>query len=63
MLARGNQEFAFRVVDHADVAKWRARPKRTLLVCAATLGGSILAVVVVLLMRALRDRTTELRST
>jgi uncharacterized protein involved in exopolysaccharide biosynthesis len=54
MLARGNPEFAFRVVDRANPPKWRSRPKRTLLVCAATLGGGIFAVVVVLLMRTLQ---------
>jgi len=55
MLARGNQEFAFRVVDRAAIPKWRSRPKRTLLVCVATLGGGFFAVVVVLLMRVWRQ--------
>jgi uncharacterized protein involved in exopolysaccharide biosynthesis len=55
MLARGNQEFAFRVVDRAAVPKWRSRPKRTLLVCVATLGGGFFSMIVVLLMRVWRQ--------
>lgn len=55
MLARGNKEFAFRVVDHAGVPKWRSWPKRTLLVALSTIGGGIFAVVLVLMMHALRD--------
>jgi uncharacterized protein involved in exopolysaccharide biosynthesis len=62
MLARGNQEFAFRVVDRANIPKWRSRPKRTLLVCAATLGGGIFAVVVVLLVRTLQRGKPESRA-
>ncbi len=50
MLARGSQEFAFRVVDRASIPKWRSKPKRTILVCVATLGGGIMSVVVVLLI-------------
>jgi uncharacterized protein involved in exopolysaccharide biosynthesis len=52
MVARGSQEFAFRVVDRANPPKWRSRPKRTLLVCVATLGGGIFAVALVFLMYA-----------
>jgi uncharacterized protein involved in exopolysaccharide biosynthesis len=52
MVARGSQEFAFRVVDRANPPKWRSRPKRTLLVCVATLGGGILAVALVFLLHA-----------
>jgi uncharacterized protein involved in exopolysaccharide biosynthesis len=55
MVARGSQEFAFRVVDRASVPKWRSRPKRTLLVCVATLGGGILAVALVFLIHAWRQ--------
>ena len=54
MLARGNPEFAFRVVDRASPPKLRDRPKRTLLVAVATLGGGILAVIVALLVSAIR---------
>ncbi|HVZ17379.1 MAG TPA: Wzz/FepE/Etk N-terminal domain-containing protein, partial [Terriglobales bacterium] len=55
MLARGTREFAFHIVDPATPPKWRSRPKRTLLVCVATLGGAIFSVVLVLLIRAWRQ--------
>ena len=54
MLARGNPEFAFRVVDRASPPKLRDRPKRTLLVAVATLGGGILSVIIALLVSAIR---------
>jgi uncharacterized protein involved in exopolysaccharide biosynthesis len=54
MLARGNEEYAFRVVDRASVPKWRSRPKRTLLVVLATMAGGILAVMVILVRHALQ---------
>ena len=59
MLARGNQEFAYRVIDRATVPKWRSRPKRTLMVCAATIGGGIVAVVFVFLLRTLQAGQTK----
>jgi uncharacterized protein involved in exopolysaccharide biosynthesis len=54
MLARGNEEFSFRIIDTAEVPKQRSRPKRTLIVAIATLLGlglSALAVVIHALMR------------
>lgn len=54
MLARGNEEFAFRVVDRATVPKWRASPKRTLTVVLATLAGGLLSLLVVYLRHVLR---------
>ncbi len=55
MLARGNKEFAFRVVDRANVPKWRSWPKRTLIVALATIGGGIFSVLLVLVLSALRE--------
>lgn len=49
MIARGNEEFAFRVVDRATVPKWRASPKRTLTVVLATMAGGLLSLLVVYL--------------
>lgn len=46
MLARGNDEYAFRVVDPATPPKWRSRPRRTLLVIVATMGGGFLSLLV-----------------
>ena len=48
MLARGNDEFAFRIVDAAQVPKIRDWPKRTLIVVLAIILGGILGIVVVL---------------
>lgn len=46
MVARGNAEYAFRVIDHAGVPKWRAKPKRIQIVILATLAGALLAIFV-----------------
>jgi len=59
MLARGNPEFAFRVIDRASVPKWRSRPKRALLVSAATLAGGMFAIFIVLLSHAFRSDRLE----
>ena len=47
MLARGNRDFAFRVIDPADVPKRRSKPNRMLIVMAAALVGGGLSVVIV----------------
>jgi len=52
MMARGNREFAFRVVDEAQVPKKRTSPRRTLIVSASLLLGLVLGVGIA----ALRDR-------
>lgn len=56
MMARGNEEYAFRVVDRAGVPKWRARPKRTLTVILATMGGGLIAVLAAFVRHSLRRR-------
>lgn len=48
MLARGNEEFAFRVIDSAEVPESPFRPRRKLMVIVATLFGGLFAVFVVL---------------
>jgi uncharacterized protein involved in exopolysaccharide biosynthesis len=53
MLARGNEEFSFRVIDRAQVPKKRSRPRRTLSVILATFAGGMFAVVIVLIRNAL----------
>lgn len=55
MLARGNQEFAFRTVDVAEVPKIRVRPRRTLMVMIGTLLGGMLSVMVVFVHHAFRS--------
>jgi uncharacterized protein involved in exopolysaccharide biosynthesis len=56
MLARGNEQFAFRVLDPAEVPKERVRPKRTLMVALAIMLGGMLSVLVIFLRHGLRRR-------
>lgn len=56
MLARGSEEFAFRIIDPATVPKYRSRPKRTLTVVLATVVGGGLAVSWVFFTVAFRER-------
>jgi|HubBroStandDraft_5_1064220.scaffolds.fasta_scaffold44910_2 uncharacterized protein involved in exopolysaccharide biosynthesis len=52
MIARGNREYSFRIIDQAEAPKRRTRPKRTLIVAAAiVIGGGMC--VFVLLVRAI----------
>jgi uncharacterized protein involved in exopolysaccharide biosynthesis len=48
MLAQGNKDFAFHIIDHAEVAKRRSKPQRALVVVVATMAGTLLAVLFVL---------------
>lgn len=55
MLAKGKEEFAFRVVDSATAPKWRSSPKRMQVLVLATLFGVILGVFVAFLRNAARE--------
>lgn len=55
MLARGNEDFAFRIVDRAWPPKERVRPKRALIAVIGTLAGGALGVVWVLITHAMRS--------
>jgi uncharacterized protein involved in exopolysaccharide biosynthesis len=55
MLARGNEEFAFRVIDAASPPKERVRPKRALIAVVGTMLGGMLAVFGVFLLHAVRS--------
>ena len=48
MLAKGNEEFAFKIVDPAVAPKERIRPQRALIAIAGTLLGGLLGVLMVL---------------
>ena len=62
MLARGNEEFAFRILDPAEVPKQRFRPHRTLIVLAAGILGSIVSLLVILGRRSIRiSRAASIR--
>lgn len=52
MIARGNDEYAFRVVDSAQVPKLRVWPNRSLLAILAVLVGGIVGSLVVLIRHA-----------
>ena len=52
MLARGNDEFAFRIVDSAQAPRVRFKPRRTLIVIGATFLGGMVAVLFVFARRA-----------
>ncbi len=58
MVARGNDEYAFRVIDSARVPKKRLSPKRTLITLGSAMIGAFLACAVVLLIPR-RARTFE----
>jgi uncharacterized protein involved in exopolysaccharide biosynthesis len=57
MLARGNKEFAFKVIDRASPPKLRESPKRTLVVLIALFMGGVVGAVVVLIRYLMRRET------
>lgn len=59
MLARGSDEFAFRVIDPAEVPKLRAWPKRRLIVMIAMVFGGVLSLVYVLTRHAFKNRSAR----
>jgi LPS O-antigen subunit length determinant protein (WzzB/FepE family) len=56
MLARGNEEFAFKVIDKATPPNLRDAPKRALIAIFATLAGGVLGILAVFLRQAWRNR-------
>jgi len=54
MMARVNEEFAFRVLDKAEAPKWRSFPARVQLAALATVVGLILGSLFVLIRNGLR---------
>lgn len=59
MLARGENEFAFRIVDPAQTPKMRYWPKRSFVVIFAMFLGGLLASLAVLLLHAIGQRQIE----
>lgn len=60
MLARGEREFSFRVIDRAAVPKWRAGPRRAMVLALSALAGAAVGVLLVLL-RSLVKRGADRR--
>lgn len=58
MLARGNEEFAFRVIDPADIPKLPARPRRLLIAVVGTMIGGTLGVFAVFVRHKVRRGET-----
>lgn len=56
MLARGNEQFAFKVIDEATPPKRRESPKRTLITLVALMAGGFLGILVVFLRKAIAGR-------
>lgn len=61
MLARGNEQFAFRIIDPADVPKRRVRPNRTLIALVGTLLGGVVSLLLVIALYAWRTPGTDER--
>ncbi len=55
MIARVNEEFAFRIVDRAEVPKWRSRPKRALIIGFALIAGLLLPSLIVLVRNSILE--------
>jgi LPS O-antigen subunit length determinant protein (WzzB/FepE family) len=62
MLARGNEEFAFKVIDRAVPPKERDAPKRALIAIMSLLVGGFLGVLVVFLRKAIANRPDRAQS-
>ena len=58
MLAKGNEEFAFRVIDTAEVPTNPSKPRRRLIVMLAVVLGGALAVFIVFLRHLVRTQRT-----
>jgi uncharacterized protein involved in exopolysaccharide biosynthesis len=56
MLARGNEEFAFKVIDRATPPKQRDAPKRTLIALVSMLAGGFLGLLAVFVRKAIANR-------
>ena len=56
MLARGNKDYAFRVVDRADVPKRKSKPQRTFIALVGTLLGGVLGVLSAVILSTFEDR-------
>lgn len=59
MYVKANPEYAFKVLDPADIPEEKAKPKRALMVVLGTLLGGMLGVMIVLLRHALSRKKSS----
>jgi uncharacterized protein involved in exopolysaccharide biosynthesis len=60
MLAKGNKEFAFRVLDHAQIPKYRTSPDRVLITTLAIIIGACASTLFVVSRQVFRrDRAAR----
>jgi uncharacterized protein involved in exopolysaccharide biosynthesis len=62
MLARGSDEFAFRIIDQTGPPKFRERPKRRIIAVFGTMLGGVLGVIAVFFAHALRSDELSMTS-
>jgi uncharacterized protein involved in exopolysaccharide biosynthesis len=62
MLARVNEESAFRVLDGAEVPKWKARPKRAQILTLSGAVGLLLGSLIALVRHSVRMRRARVRA-
>ncbi len=58
LLAKGNREYSFRILDHAQIPKWRVWPDRPLIVSVAPVIGLLLAMFFVVSRHIIRRNRT-----
>jgi uncharacterized protein involved in exopolysaccharide biosynthesis len=61
ILAKSNDEYAFRVIDHAQIPKWRDHPHSVVIVAAAIIAGGAISVFFLISRHVLRRFRTSLR--
>jgi uncharacterized protein involved in exopolysaccharide biosynthesis len=61
ILAKSNDEYAFRVIDHAEIPKWRDHPKSVVIVAAAFLAGGAISVFFLISRHVLRSSRASRR--
>lgn len=62
MMARVNEEFAFKVIDPAEPPKYRVRPRRTQVVLFSAFAGLLFSSVIVLLRAAIKRAGIDQRA-
>ena len=61
MLARGNDEYAFRIIDRAEPPRKRSRPKRTFLVVSVVVVSGMFSLIVVFVRSAFRGSASDIQ--